>query len=87
MPFTATDVLAGAKAGDVVIDTAAAGEPGHATIFELTDDTAPPVLEELLPQEYKVMIAIMNNKPIVPKCTTLTFFIVIPSIMTIFPNN
>jgi len=61
IPFTAIDVLAGAKAGDVVIDTNAAGTAGHVTNFALDDEAAVFMLGLLLPQEYITAMATMIN--------------------------
>lgn len=72
-------MLAGANAGDVVIDTVAAGTAGQLTIFELADETAPFVLGLLLPQEYTTAMAIMINTAALI-CTEFEFLIFVSSI-------
>jgi hypothetical protein len=77
--FIAIGVLAGANAGDVVIDTVAAGTAGQATIFELAEETAPVVLGLLLPQEFITAMATMINTAALI-CAEFEFLIFVSSI-------
>ncbi len=72
-------MLGGAKAGDVVIDTNAAGIAGQVTNFALEDEAVFPfMLGLLLPQEYTTTMATMINTAALI-CTEFEFLIFVSS--------